>query len=163
MVELEVGGLARSELIEALRSSGVSLNAYAETLIANPVFDEPVRESVRIVARTVEELGLSLGATMPQIFAAAETHGLGLCPAVTGPYLRLAWATQKDSSNSVMSAGRSPEGALNVASPVLNDDVEFPKGFYLRTVDGQPWLRGHRCDDLYVFSPDVRFAFRQRI
>ena len=60
-----------------------------------------------------------------------------------------------------MSAGRSPEGAVNIASPLLNDDVEFPRGFSLRVVDGRLWLRGYRCDDLYVFPPDVRFAFRQ--
>ncbi len=99
-VELEVGGLSRAQLFEALRSSGVSLNARAEALIAHPVFDERVREPVRIVDRTVAELGLTDRATMPRIFAAAEEHGLGLCPVVTGPYLRLAWATQTNSSNS---------------------------------------------------------------
>lgn len=129
--------------------------------MAHPAFDERARETVRIVERTVAEFGLTDGGTRTQIFAAAEEHGLGLCPVVTGPYLRLAWSAQADSSTSVMSTGHSSEGALNVASPALDDDVEFPKGFYLRVVDGQLWLRGYRCDDLYVFSPDVRFAFRQ--
>ncbi|WP_375385966.1 hypothetical protein [uncultured Microbacterium sp.] len=162
-VELEIGGLSRTQLFEALRVSGVSLNAHAEALMAHPIFDDGARETVRIVDRTVAELGLTDGGTMPQVFAAAEEYGLGLCPVVTGPYLRLAWGKQTNSSTSVMSAGHSPAGALNVASPVLNDDIEFPKGFYLRVVDGQPWLRGFRCDDLYVFSPDVRFALRQII
>lgn len=159
-VEVEVGGLSRARLLGALRASGVSLNAYAEALIAQPVFDEPAREAVRIVDRTVAELGLTDGGTMPRIFAAAEALGLGLCPVITGPYLRLAWTGQASSADSVMSAGRSPDGAVNVASPALTDDVEFPRGFYLRVVDDRPWLRGFRCDDLYVFSPDVRFAFR---
>ncbi|WP_231481874.1 MULTISPECIES: hypothetical protein [unclassified Microbacterium] len=160
-IELDVGGLSRPQLLDALRLAGVSLNAHAEALIAHPVFEEPVRERIRIVDRTVAELGFRGGATLPRIYAAAEELGLGLCPVVTGPYLRLAWATQADSSNSVLSAESSPDGAVNVASPVLNDDVEFPKGFYLRVVDGQSWLRGYRCDDLYVLAPDVRFAFRQ--
>ncbi|WP_341995501.1 hypothetical protein MRBLWH7_002806 [Microbacterium sp. LWH7-1.2] len=160
-LELVVGGLPRTQLIEALTAEGVALNAHAETLIAHPVFDDLTTHSVRIADRSVEELGLNEGGTLPQVFAAAEAHGLGLCPVVTAPYLRLVWATQTNSSNSVMSAGESPDGALNIASPVLTDDAEFPKGFYLRVVDGRPWLRGYRCDDLYVLSPDVRFAFRQ--
>lgn len=160
-LEMEVGGLSRSQLVDKLRTNGVSLNTHAKALITQPIFDEPSRESVCIVDLTVAELGLADGATLPQIFAAAEEHGLGLCPARTGPYLRLAWPSQNNSSNSVMSAGHSPNGALNVASPVLSDNIEVPKGFYLRVVDGRPWLRGYRCDDVYVFSPDARFAFRQ--
>jgi len=60
----------------------------------------------------------------------------------------------------VLSAGRSPAGALKVASAPLSDDVAFPKGFYLRVVDGTLWLRGFRCDDEYRFTPDDTFAFR---
>jgi hypothetical protein len=49
-----------------------------------------------------------------------------------------------------LSAGRAPTGAIHVASEPLSRDVEYPKGFYLRIVDGQAWLRGYRCDDTYV-------------
>jgi len=139
----------------------VSLNAHAETLIAHPVFDKRDGETVRVVERTVAELGLADGATLPEVFAAAAGQGLGLCPPETGPYLRLAWPGQANSSDSVLSAGRSPEGAVKVASVLLSDDVEVPKGFSPRVVDGRQWLRGYRCDDLYGFSADDRFAFRQ--
>ncbi|GAA3027667.1 hypothetical protein [Microbacterium dextranolyticum] len=158
-VALVVGGLPRTQLVEALASAGVALNAHAETLIAHPAFDDLATHSVRIVTRSVAQLGLGEGGTLPEIFAAAAAQGLALCPVVTAPYLRLAWTTQSTSANSVLSAGESPDGALNIAAPLLSDDVEFPKGFYLRVVDGRLWLRGYRCDDLYVLPPDVRFAF----
>ena len=59
-----------------------------------------------------------------------------------------------------MSAGRAPEGSLTVASEILSDDDEYPKGFYLRVVDDAAWLRGYRCDDEHIWSSDDRFLFR---
>jgi hypothetical protein len=86
--------------------------------------------------------------------------GLALCPADTAPYLRLAMTWQRNAPDSELSAGRSPAGALKVAAPLLSDDLEYPKGFYLRVIDQQPWLRGYRCDFAYRFDATDRFAFR---
>jgi hypothetical protein len=66
---------------------------------------------------------------------------------------------QENAPDSVLSAGRSPAGAVKVAAAPLSDDVAFPKGFYLRVVDGVQWLRGYRCDDEYRFAAGDRFAF----
>jgi hypothetical protein len=66
---------------------------------------------------------------------------------------------QANAPNSVLSAGRGPAGALHVASEPVSEDVEYPKGFYLRVVDGQAWLRGYRCDNTYVWAPDQWLAF----
>lgn len=143
-----------------LKSSGVLLNAHAETLLDHAAFELRRAEEVSIVERDVGDLDLPTGGTLPEVFEAARQHGLGLCPPDTGPYLRLAQTTQVNAPDSVLSAGRSPAGALKVAAAPLSDDVEFPKGFYLRVVDDQLWLRGFRCDDEYRYSPDDRFAFR---
>jgi hypothetical protein len=159
-LHLRVGGMTRSELLAELRSHGVSLNSYAETLINHPVFDLREREEVSIVERNVGDFGFSAGATLPQVIAMAHEQGLGLCPVDTGPYLRLAMTWQANAPDSVLSAGRSPTGALKVTSPAVSDDVAFPRGFYLRVVDGMQWLRGFRCDDEYLFAPEDRFAFR---
>ena len=83
-----------------------------------------------------------------------------VCPPDAGPYLRLALQSQADAPDRVLSGGRSPAGALKVASAPLSEDANFPKGFYLRVVDGQRWLRGFRCDDEYLFSPVDRFIFQ---
>lgn len=159
-LRLQVGGASRAELLEALSSNGVSLNAHAELLLDHAVFDTREIREVTVVERTVEDLGMVGGATLPQIFAAARRQGLELCPVDTGPYLRLAVTAQQTAPDSVMSAGLAPTGALTVASAPLSDDVDYPKGFYLRVVDDQQWLRGYRCDDQHVWSPDDRFVFR---
>ena len=137
----------------------MQLNVHAETLLAHPAFEAPVGQTLRIVARTVEQLGLEEGAVQSQVFAAARTQGLELCPLVTGPYLRLALMDQTNAPDSVLSAGRGPTGAIHIASEPVSEDVEYPKGFYLRVVDGQAWLRGYRCDDTYVWAPGQRLAF----
>lgn len=159
-MRLQVGGLTRSELTLALATAGVLLNAHAHTLLEHAAFDLRDAEEITMVERSVGDLGLGAGGTLPEVFAAARAQGLALCPPDTGPYLRLALTSQANAPDSVLSAGRSPAGALEVAAAPLSDDVEFPKGFYLRVVDHQPWLRGYRCDDEYRFSADDRFVFR---
>ena len=110
----------------------------------------------------MSELGLVDGGTLPEVFAAAARQELALCPPDTAPYLRVAMTWQENAPDSVLSAGRSPAGALKVASAPLSDDDEYPKGFYLRVVDHEPWLRGYRCDLEYRFAAEDRFAFRLR-
>ncbi|GAB3251424.1 hypothetical protein GCM10027562_11480 [Arthrobacter pigmenti] len=66
---------------------------------------------------------------------------------------------QANSPDSDLSIGRAPSGAIHIASEPLSEDVEYPKGFYIRVVDGQAWLRGYRCDDKYVWAPGQRLAF----
>lgn len=156
---LRVGGQPRAEVMQLLHSADVSLNIHAETLLAHPAFDAPEGRSLRIVERTVAELGFEHGAIQSRVFIAARNQGLELCPLVTGPFLRLAMMGQTNAPDSVLSAGRAPSGAIHVASEPLSEDVEYPKGFYLRVVDGRPWLRGYRCDDTYVWAPEHRLAF----
>jgi hypothetical protein len=145
--------------MQLLHNKGVLLNVHAETLLAHPTFEAPEVQSLRIVERTVEELGFEQGAVQSRVFTAAKSQGLELCPVVAGPYLRLAMMDQANAPDSVLSAGRAPTGAIHVASEPLSDNEEYPKGFYLRVLDGQAWLRGYRCDDTYVWAPAQRFAF----
>lgn len=158
-LHLHVGGLTRDELRAQLSAAGVLLNAYAETLLDHAMFARRAAEELTVVLRSVADLGFT-GATLAEVFAAAQDLGLALCPPDTGPYLRLALMDQANAPDSVLSRGRSPAGAIKIASAPLTDDVAYPKGFYLRVVDHQPWLRGYRCDGEYRFGGDDRFAFR---
>jgi hypothetical protein len=115
---------------------------------------------ITIIQRSVGDLGLGSGATLLEVFAVAHAQGLELCPPDTGPDLRLALRFQADAPDSILSARRSPAGALKIGSAPLGDEVEYPKRFYLRVVDGQQWLRGFRCDLEYVFSPEDQYAFQ---
>lgn len=159
-LQLLVGGLSREELRGRLEASAVQLNAHAEALLVHPCFDERAPESVTVIQRRVADLGRPEGGTLPAVIAAALRHDLRLCPPETGPYLRLAMTSQSQAPDSVLSAGRIPTGALHVVSAPLSEDVEFPKGFYLRVVDGVAWLRGFRCDDDYVWPPESVIALR---
>jgi hypothetical protein len=159
-IPLKVDTLSRAHLMEALQRSGIQLNASAQTLLDHPIFDRPAPQSVALVERSLGELGLGSGAALPRIFDAAEEQGLRLCPATTGPYLRLAWLSQPNAPDAIMSNGRAPTGSLTVAAPPLQPHEEnYPKGFYLRVIDGQPWLRGYRCDLTYPWSSDDRLVF----
>ena len=158
-LEIAVGGLTRAALRSRLNSRGVLLNAHAETLLEDAVFDKRAIRAIAVTQRTVADLGLPDGVTLPQILDGAQRQGLLLCPADTGPYLRMALSEQATSLDSVMSSGRAPTGAITVAAETLSDDNDYPKGFY-RVVDGQAWLRGYRCDDEHPWSADDRFVFR---
>lgn len=157
---VRIGGQSRTEIVHSLRETGVKLNTHAEALLAHSAFDDPVSCTLRIVVRTIAQLGLVKGAVQSQVFAAAKRHGLGLCPLVAGPYLRLALMDQQNAPDSVLSAGRGPTGAIHIASEPVSEHVEYPKGFYLRVVDGEAWLRGYRCDDKYIWAPGQRLAFQ---
>ncbi|WP_202863013.1 hypothetical protein [Ornithinimicrobium murale] len=156
---ITIGGGTRSDLLGALSRAGVQLNVHAETLLADPAFDAPLEQTLTVVERTVAELDLPQGAVQSRVFAAALAQGLQLCPLITGPWLRLALLDQATAPDSVLSAGRAPSGAIHIASASVNEDVEHPKGFYLRVVDGVPWLRGYRCDDTYIWPAEQRLAF----
>jgi len=154
-----IDSMSRQQLREALRTSGIATNELAEKLLDDAVFDGVEPRQVTVVERSVAELGLDGGATLPQILSAAHENRLLLCPPTTGPYLRLALMAQSTAPDNVMSSGRAPSGSLTVASGPLHADPEYPRGFYLRAVDGRTWLRGYRCDDDFVWSPLDRFVF----
>lgn len=159
-LQLVVGGLSREALRESLAARGVALNAYAEALLEHSAFDDHSERTVHVTQRTVAELGLPEGGTLPQIFAATASAGLRSCSLQTGPSLRLATTDQEQAPDAVLSAGRVPTGSLHVLSEPLSEDPEVPKGFYLRVVDGTVWLRGYCCDDEYVMPPESRLVLR---
>ena len=151
---IQVGGMSRLELLGALSRAGVALNGHADTLLEDHAFEDGPVLTLSVVLRTVGDLGLVEGGTLAEVLKAAAAVGLEPCPLTTAPYLRLATLDQAEAPDSILSAGRPPSGAVHVASVPVSADVEHPKGFYLRVVDGRPWLRGFRCHDDYVWSPE---------
>lgn len=157
---MQVDALSREQLLAALAVAGVGLNASAEVLLGHEVFDRQQVETFDVVQRTVGQLGLTGGAPLSTVLATAQAQGLSLCPVVTGPYLRLAMLDQESAPDSVMSNGSAPSASVTVASAPLDQDDVLPKGFYLRVVDGRPWLRGYHATDEHVWSPDDCLVFR---
>lgn len=150
-----------SELRRHLRQAGVRLNHYAESFLDDSFANLHLEGSpvVSVVEASVEEIGLLDGGTIKEVEAAAKSRGLHSCPPLTAPLLRIQINHQANSSNSVLKHGRAPDDSLHVLSPSFGDESSLHRGFYLRTVDNVPWLRGFTCDHLHIFGPGDRWVF----
>ncbi|NNN04060.1 MAG: hypothetical protein HKL87_08710 [Acidimicrobiaceae bacterium] len=155
---LRVGYLTRPELRDALERAGVQLNDAARTLLESAAFDESRTESFCVVLRTVKDLHLSKEASYSAILAAGKARGLLPCPLATAPYLRLATLDQMNAPDSILSNGSAPSGSVTLAS--LRPTGDLPTGFYLRVIDGVPWLRGYHATDDHHWPPEDSLAFR---
>ncbi|MDO4239567.1 hypothetical protein [Micrococcus sp.] len=146
-----------ADLLARLRAAGVAMNESAERLVAERRMrvDAPAR--VTVVERTLADLGLPDGGTLPELRRAVEAAGLRECPPAVAPLLRMATLDQANAPDSVLRHGHAPDGSAHVLSPSLGDESGVHRGLYLRVVDHAPWLRGFACDDLHVFGPEDRW------
>jgi hypothetical protein len=160
---VQVGGLSKAELLEALQRNAISMNESADRLFASDLFTtSETRYSVTIVERTVHELGFPQGASLAEIYTRAAALGLGLCPIEVGPHLRLQYLDQPEGAWGKPSRQyQAPYGSITIASEQLSEDDDIPKGFYLRRIKGVLWLRGYRCRPEHVWEPEDHFIFRQ--
>ncbi len=158
---VDIGGLEKSELIEKLAKNKISMNASAERLFASERFTtSPTRRSVITVELTISDLGFPRGATIAEIHEKAERLGLCLCPLELGPHLRLQYPDQPEGYlGEPVRRHQAPYGAITIASEVLTEDDDFPKGFYLRRIKGVLWLRGYRSRPQHIWEHDDHFVF----
>ena len=160
---VQVGGLATAELLEELRRNAISMNESAERIFASERFTTSADPySVTTVELTVQDLGFPRGATTAEIVARAGALGLGLCPIELGPHLRLQCLDQPEGYwGQPERTHQAPSGSITIVSEPLDDDDDFPKGFYLRRIKGVLWLRGYRSGPEHVWQPDDHLIFRQ--
>jgi hypothetical protein len=158
---IEVGGLTKSQLIKKMQQHAILMNEYGERLFADDKFTTSViKYSLKIVELTVMELGFPDGATTAQLFKRASEYGLELCPLELGPHLRLEYLDQPEGfSGKTSQQNQAPSGSITIASEILSEDEYFPKGFYLRRINGVLWLRGYIADHLHVWKPEDHFIF----
>ena len=157
---MEYGGLLKSDLIKKLKSSDIQLNKYAETIFSSRLFKVSNQSQlISIVITSIQDLGFSKGATIPQIKNSLNSHGLSECPIDIAPYLRLHLNNQIEIMEE--SKNQSPPGSLTVFSKPLVDDDDFPKGFYLRKVMGKLCLRGFCCSLDFMWNPKDKLVFKQ--
>lgn len=158
---IQVGGLTKSQLIHELQQHSILMNEYAERLFADDHFmTSDLPYSLKTVELTVRDLGLFEGATMARIFQRASELGLELCPLELGPHLRLQYLEQPEGYlGKPFQRNQAPYGSITVASEILTDDEDFPKGFYLRRIKDVLWLRGYIAGHQHVWDPDDHFIF----
>ena len=162
--QIRIGGMAKEELLKKINEKSIRLNPLAENLIKSELFQmTETKEVINLTEITLEELGMVEGKTgLLDIFERAKEVGLAICLPEVALFLRLSYVEDPE-SHGFEKKYRTPHGAVTVASEILDEDPGFPKGFYLRKVDGDYWLRGYTCDYEHQFSLDETFIFMGRI
>lgn len=155
------GGLTKSQLIEKMHHQSIFINELGERILADDRFTtSDIKYSLNTVEITVEGLGFPDGATILEIFKRASNLGLELCPLELGPHLRLEYLDQPEGyTGNISQQNQAPSGSVTIASEVISEDDHFPKGFYLRKINGMLWLRGYIADSLHVWNATDHFIF----
>lgn len=161
-ITLKPDSFPKNQIMNRLEAHSVLINPYAREFFLHPAFTTEHAREMTIAIASLREIGLENGATLHEIFQQIRHTHLKPCPANTGLFLRLIWKNQPQSHNSILSGTHcSPEQAVVVLSEPFEADDAFPKGLYLRNVDGRLWLRGYVCDSEYRFSSHDVFAFEK--
>lgn len=160
---IHMGGLSKSSLRDKLKQHQILMNDSAEQIFESSLFVTAVdTTAVMTVELTVGRLGLSDGGVMNDILNQAKSLGLDLCSVELGPYLRLQYVDQPEGyMDKPVRKHQAPYGSITVVSRALSDDDTFPKGFYVRRIDGALWLRGYRAGQDHMWSPDDHLLFRK--
>lgn len=156
-----VGGMALSRLLKELKRLDVRLNEAAKTLLASRHFRcSEERQELSTVELSVLDLGFPGGAYISDIHEKAAGMGLRPPPIELAPHLRLQYIDQPEGFLGFpITKHRAPPGAITVASEPLSEDEDFPKGFYLRRIDGVLWLRGYKSKPDHIWNGNDRLMF----
>ena len=146
--EIQIGGIAREQLIQKLIANGIQFNKYAHTLFEHQSFvPNDQIEKVNLVKVKLSDFELTNPCSYQEFIKRAFSQGLKLCPLYLGAFLRLDFLDQ-------------PEGPyLTIASAKPENDDNYPNGFYLRNHEKTLWLRGYRADDVCEWPQDNEFIF----
>jgi hypothetical protein len=156
-----VGGASKQQLLARLEEAGVGLNEAARILFSSEKFTTlSTRQPLATVEVTVRDFGFTQGATFQELCNQAAALGLCLPPLELAPHLRLQYQDQPEGYwGHPLTAHRAPPGSIMVASAPLSADDEFPKGFYLRRIQGTLWLRGYWTSADNRWDPDDHLLF----
>ncbi|GEP46436.1 helicase [Brevifollis gellanilyticus] len=160
---VKAGGASKSQLLSQLTEAGVGLNEFARVLFASDLFiTSPTEQHWMTVEVSVHDLGFSQGACIQDLHSRASALGLLPPPLELAPHLRLQYLDQPEGFwGHPVTQHRAPPGSITIASLPLSEDDDFPKGFYLRRIEGTLWLRGYRCPTDNHWHPDDHILFCQ--
>lgn len=147
----EVGGKSAEQLISELKATGIKISDYAEFMLKSPEFTPgQSQEEVTLIRLTVGDLGFKSSATTDQIYERAQSLGLELCSADTGPNYRLKYQNQP--LNEWVCVGMKQ----------IADQDGYPNVFYLGRDDDGLWLYHAWARPDPGWSPSYEFVFRLR-
>jgi hypothetical protein len=136
-----VGNLSNAKTArKRLKDVGVKITDWGSDILERVTFGN-TEAPLDLVQVSVEELGLKIGGTAAEIFAAAGRHGLSLCPAEVAPQ---SWLQHPD---------LLPRGKwLLVAMEAIVDSASDPLGLCLGHTDKDCLL------DVYDGRPGCRWS-----
>lgn len=89
-IKAAIGGITKEQIKKELYAKKINFNDELDSLINSHDFTTlEHQEKVDLIRLTVKDLGFPNGATTDQIYKRALELGLELCPAETGPNLKL--------------------------------------------------------------------------
>lgn len=140
----DVGSLRR-----ALEESGTRIGTWAKDILNRTPLNKS-EQSLDLMALSVKELGFPDGAQLQDIYKAANSQGLGFCPAEVGPQLCLQYLDQ-------------PEGEwLMIAMEAIKDSDGNPSLFNVERDSSGRWLYARYGDPAYFWDAGYRFVFVRR-
>lgn len=149
-MKAEIGGKSKEDLIGELKNN-FRVSKTAEEMLKSTDFTVlEDKEQIDLVKLTVRDLGFPKGATTDEIYEKAKELGLELCPAETGPYLRLQYKDQPMNEY------------LRIGMKQITDTSGDPNifGVYRRS-DGA-WLNDYWANPTDEWLPGHEFVFRFR-
>jgi hypothetical protein len=137
------------------------LNTLAVDALTNECVDTAKTSSVvQVVFASLEDLGLLEGGYLSAAIDAAASWGYELCPPDLGPHLRLAYLSQPEAPGKLKPAKhRAPPGSITVVDQRPPEDGTDYRGFYIRRIEGVPWLRGYTSWSGHLWQPNDILAF----
>lgn len=164
---MAIGGLTEKELEQNIENKkdnegrNYQIYSYAKSMMKNPDFIKSVKErlkkpeNITLVKLKIRDLGFTKNPTTDELYARAGELGLDLCPAETGPHLRLKY-------EEVFKREQPMNEYLRVAMKQIADSDGDPYVFYVHRDDGGFWLGLHWADPAYEWDLDYDFVFRLR-
>lgn len=150
-METTIGGKTKEQLLKELKEKKINLSDYAKRMMDNKDFTTSKKqEQIDLIRLTVGDLGFPNGATTKEIYEKAEELGLELCPAETGPNLRLNYLDQ-------------PMGEwFRIAMKQISDADGYPYVFDLDHDDDGLWLNDIWASPVIRWDSSRKFVFRFR-
>jgi hypothetical protein len=149
-METTIGGKIKQELIKELKAKKINISVDAKQMIDNKDFTTSKKqEHLNLIRLTVKDLGFSNSATTQEIYHRAEELDLELCPAETGPNLRLNYLDQ-------------PSGEYFRIAMKQIDALGFSCVFSLFRIADGLWLYDDWAPPSNRWGADVEFVFRLR-
>lgn len=158
---LEIGGVAEKELEREIKNKidsqgkNYQINSYAESMMRNPDFTTSKnQEKIELVKLKVGDLGFTKDPTTDELYVRAKELGLELCPAETGPHLRLKYQEvfKKEQPMNEYLRIAMKQIASSEGNPSVFNVYRSAGGFWLYYTDSwsSPMSKWH-LDDQIVF------------